>query len=538
VLASPTPGANGEKVDLHANLGLHRSPDSDPAVSVLIGRVLKGRYVIQESLGTGGKGTVFRALDRYRSSLPEAQQHVALKVLNTCGDCTEESVRNLQRELHCGQALSHPNIVNVFELDRDGDVVFFTMELLDGELLSALIERMRPAAMQPRQTWQLIRQLGAGLQHAHERGIFHGDLKPRNILVTREGELRILDFGAAKQFVHTQSDSAQSAFARVSGTPAYASCEQLEGRAADWRDDLYALGCISYELLTGAHPFAHRSAIVARNFGIKLIRPAGLTSRQWRNLQAALSWHRAGRSISVDTWIQRLTRGTAEKRLITPLRELKVASAAKPLWWSRPAAAFLAALLVTGACITQLRGTSAQKSPDGGATRAALDSVTAHASQSALPSGEASPVDTLVMDTRATVGKSAINGIVQVNPSVRPPQLRISLDGYQVSAGGRFVEIRVHRNQLQQNSSFTWWTEPATARQDIDYVHQAKAIQTFPTERRSTRFYVKLLPDSERSQREYFYVAITQPGHDRNSEKIIRAQIWLPMKRAQLQARR
>jgi hypothetical protein len=276
---------------------------------------------------------------------------------------------------------------------------------------------------------------------------------------------------------------------------------------------------------------------VARNFGAKAIRPAGLTSRQWRTLQAGLSWHRAGRSISVHTWIQRLTHGTAEKPLITPLRELKVASAAKPLWRSRTATAFLAALLVTGACIMQLRETSAQKSPDGAAW-AAPDSVTSHASQSALPSGEASPVDTLVMDARAPVAKNAISGIVQVNPSVRPRLLTISVDSYQLSAGGRFVEVRVHRNQLQKNSSFTWWTEPATARQDIDYVHQAKAIQTFPSERRSTRFYVKLLPDSERSQREFFYVAITQPGHDRNSEKVIRAQVWLPMKRAQLQARR
>ena len=532
VLASPTPDANGATVDLKPNSGLPRSPDPDTAVSISVGRVLRERYVIQERLGTGGKGTVFRALDRYRSSLPDAQQHVALKVLHSGRDCSEQTIKDLRRELHCGQLLSHRNIVNVFELDRDGDVVFFTMELLDGELLSDLIERMRPAAMQPLQAWQIIRQLGAGLEHAHERGIVHGDLKPRNIMVTSEGELRILDFGAAQNIVRTQSDVGQPDCAQMSGTPAYASCELLEGRAANPRDDLYALACICYELLSGAHPFARRPATLARDFGVMATRPAGLTGRQWRTLQTGLSWHRAGRSMSVHTWIQRLTHHIAEKPLITPLRELKAASAAKPLLQSRAAAAFIAVLLIAGACIAQLRETSARKTSDGAAPRAAPVSVRTHAPEAAPPSEEPPPADALVTDARP------VGGMAQGKPSVRQHPLTISVDGYQVSSGDHFVEIRVHRNQLQKNASFAWWTEPATARQDVDYVHQAKAIQTFPSERRSTRFYVKLLPESGRSQRDYFYVAIAQPGRDRISNKVTRVQIWLPTPRDQLQARR
>jgi serine/threonine protein kinase len=529
--------ANRETVDLHPNMDLSRSSDPDTGVSISVGRVLRERYVIQGRLGTGGKGAVFRALDRYRSSLPDAQQHVALKVLHCGSDFSEQIIRNLWREPHCGQLLSHRNIVNVFELDRDGDVVFFTMELLDGELLSDLIERMRPAAMQRLQAWQIIRQLGAGLQHAHERGIVHGDLKPRNLLITREGELRILDFGAAQQVVRTQS-SGQPDFAPISLTPAYASCELLEGRAADPRDDLYALACISCELLTGAHPFARRPATSARDFGVKATRPAGLTGRQWRTLQAGLSWHRGGRSMSVHTWIQKLTRDIAEERVITPLRELKAASAAKPEWQPRAVAAFLAVLLIAAACIAQLRETSAQKTSDGGAARAAPEYANAHATEPALPSEGASPADALVTDARAGDAKDAVDGRAQASPSVRPTPFTISVDGYQVSSGHRFVEIRVHRNQLQNNSSFAWWTEPATAKEDVDYVHQAKAIQTFPTERRSTRLYVRLLPESERSQRDYFYVAIAQPARGRSSDKVTRAQIWLPTSRAQLQARR
>ncbi len=533
------PDANHETVDLLPNSDLPRSRDSDTRVPISIGHVLRERYVIQERLGSGGKGVVFKALDRYRSSLPEAQQYVALKVLHPGSGLSEQMIGNFWREAHCGQLLSHRNIVNVFELDRDGDVVFFTMEFLDGELLGDLIERMRPAAMQRFQAWQIIRQLGAGLEHAHERGIVHGDLKPRNLLVTREGEVRILDFGAAQPIVRTQLNSDQPDCGPVSLTPAYASCELLEGRAADRRDDVYSLACICYELLTGAHPFARRPATSARDFGVKATRPAGITGRQWRTLQAGLSWHRGGRSMSVHTWIQKLTRGVAEERVTTPLQELKAASAAKPEWQPRAIAASLAVLLITGACIAQLRETSARKTHDAEATRAAPESVTAQVPEPALPSEGASPAEAVVTDARAGDAKDgASTAGSQAVPSVRPFPLTVSVDGYQVISGHRFVEIRVHRNQLQAGSSFAWWTEPATAKEGVDYVHQGKAIQTFPTERQSTRLYVKLLPESERSQRDYFYVAIAQPGRGRSTDKVTRAQIWLPTSRAQLQARR
>ena len=222
---------------------------------------------------------MFKALDRFRTTLPDTHQYVALKILHAGGDCSEQTLANLRLEFHCGQILSHRNIVNVYELDRDGDVVFFTMELLDGEPLSNVIERLRPATMRKSQAWQLIQQLGAGLAHAHERGVVHGDLKPRNIFITREGELRILDFGAAIASRRSKSRSEHADHAPNSGTPAYASCEQLEGRRADPRDDLYALACICYELLAGTHPFESRPATLARDYR----RERGTPSRPHRS---------------------------------------------------------------------------------------------------------------------------------------------------------------------------------------------------------------------------------------------------------------
>lgn len=254
--------------------------------SVEIGRVLRGRYVLEMRLGSGSKGTVFKALDRYRADLPEAQQYVAIKILHAAisDNNREKLLAKLRQEFHCVQMLSHRNIVNVFELDRDGDVDFFTMEYLDGELLSGVMARLHPLTLSRPQAWAIIREIGSGLEHAHARNVVHADLKPQNIMITRSGEVRILGFGASTA---------------ITMTPAYAGCELLEGRPADPRDDIYALACLTYELLAGTHPFQRRRSTEARDLGIVPKRPAELGLRQWRAIVTGLSWHRAGRSVSV-----------------------------------------------------------------------------------------------------------------------------------------------------------------------------------------------------------------------------------------------
>jgi serine/threonine protein kinase len=272
----------------------------DALSSMAVGPVLRDRYVLQSRLGVGGRGAVFKALDRFRMPLPETHQYVALKILHAGGDCSEQTLANLRLEFHCGQVLSHRNIVNVYELDRDGDVVFFTMELLDGEPLSNVIERLRPAsdaqiaglAADPA-AW---RRIGA---RSRARGRSRRPQAAEHFRNASEGELRILDFGAAHSVTAVKSRPEHADYAPTYGTPAYASCEQLEGRRADPRDDLYALACICYELLAGTHPFGSRPATLARDYRVSLVRPHGLTGRQWRALQKGLSWHRAGRSISV-----------------------------------------------------------------------------------------------------------------------------------------------------------------------------------------------------------------------------------------------
>jgi eukaryotic-like serine/threonine-protein kinase len=336
----------GDTSELPRTSACAHLPSTAVIRGITAGRVLRNRYVIQQRLAAGGKGTVFKALDRFRASLPQSQQFVGLKVLHPSGECFERTMADLQQDLHWAQVLSHPNIVNVFELDRDENVVFFTMELLQGESLRSLIERMRPTAMCKIQAWQLIRQFGAGLTHAHERGVVHGDLKPGNIFVTREGELRILDFGAAQPFASGGPHTGASPARRPSVTPAYASCEQLEGRSADPRDDLFALACISYEVLTGAHPFASRPANLARDAGIRPNRPGGITNRQWKMLQTGLSWHRVGRSTSVHDWIRGFLDQSVEAEGVTPLHKFaRTTELQSDRYWS--AGAMVCGVLIT-----------------------------------------------------------------------------------------------------------------------------------------------------------------------------------------------
>jgi len=320
--------ANGSMaIDFQANweeaLASNSNDAPRTASPIRVGGVIRDRYVLEERLGIGSKGTVFKALDRYRSDLPEEDRYVAIKVLHPNAHDRGDLLADLRREFHCAQTLSHESIVNVYEMDRDGDVDFFTMELLEGELLSSVIARLHPATMSRPQAWAIIRDIGAGLAHAHSRNVVHADLKPHNVMITHSGEVRILDFhNSVGRYVE---DVGYRKPALSSVTPSYACCELLAGRPPDPRDDVYALACLSYELLSGTHPFQRRPATEARDLGIVPKRPQGLTRQQWQTLAMGLSWHRAGRSISVRAWLNKMHIERAAMPRVPGVRGLQTA---------------------------------------------------------------------------------------------------------------------------------------------------------------------------------------------------------------------
>ena len=253
---------------------------------IAVGEVLRGRYVIKSVLGRGGTGMVFEAADLYRIDTPEAGQRVALKVLHGQVSGRPELLAELQREFQLLQSLSHPNVVRAHDFDRDGDVAFFTMELLRGLSLTGVLAARNQAPLERPLALSLVRDVGAAVAHAHSRTVVHGDLNPGNIFITNEGEVRVLDFGAAHVSEGPSLSGTPSDLSPVA-TPRYASAQVLEGKRPDARDDVYSLACLAYLLLSGKHPFGEKTALEAYEQRLKPSRPAAVTGKEWRALRLA-----------------------------------------------------------------------------------------------------------------------------------------------------------------------------------------------------------------------------------------------------------
>lgn len=273
------------------------APPPSPARSAAQKGILRDRYELQSVLGRGSAGTVYKALDRHRAHLVDSAQCVALKVLKLDYQQRPDALAELEREFHQAQSLSHPNIVSMFDLDRDGDTYFLVMELLEGELLGDVLKRLDRRPMARDRALSIVGSIGAALAHAHRRDIVHGDLKPRNVMITSLGEVKVLDFGFAR------SQPLEPWIGESAGegqyTPAYASAERVNGQDLHASEDVYSLACIAYELLAGQHPYGGRSAPLARAHGREPERIASLGHKQWTALRTALRWSRDERQIDV-----------------------------------------------------------------------------------------------------------------------------------------------------------------------------------------------------------------------------------------------
>ncbi|MXN75828.1 protein kinase [Burkholderia sp. 4701] len=291
-----------------------------------IGDTLNGRFVLEECLGVGGMGTVYKALDLRKLEASDRKPHIAIKVLNVQFRGQPTSLIALQREARKAQTLAHRNIVTVYDFDRDGPLVYLTMEYLSGKPLSKVLRAPGFTGMPLDAASPIIAGMGQALAYAHERGFVHCDFKPANVFLTDRGEVKVIDFGIARAFQRRDEDPDVTVFdpASLGGiTPAYASPEMFEHREPDPRDDVYALACVTYELLTGHHPFDRRSAAQARHDHLRPERPPGLDRTQWRTLSAALSFDRVTRTPSVNLFLAGM--GVLERR--TPASGVRVGAA-------------------------------------------------------------------------------------------------------------------------------------------------------------------------------------------------------------------
>ena len=205
-----------------------------------------GRYEIREELGRGAMGVVYRAHD------PVIGRDVAVKTLHLVeagtGMTREELVSRFQTEARAAGLLAHPNIVVVYDAGEEEGVFYITMELVEGRSLQALLD-LRQTFPLPR-VMRVIEQACSALDFAHQRNVVHRDIKPANLMLTEDDSLKITDFGTAKIL---QFGTAQTT--HVMGTPSYMSPEQVMGKPVDGRSDIFSLGVILYELMTGEKPF-------------------------------------------------------------------------------------------------------------------------------------------------------------------------------------------------------------------------------------------------------------------------------------------
>jgi predicted Ser/Thr protein kinase/type II secretory pathway pseudopilin PulG len=202
-----------------------------------------GRYQIESELGKGAMGVVYKAAD------PNIGRAVALKTLrlDVHGIEQEEMLRRFKNEARSAGVLSHPNIVTIYDAGEDQGLFYIAMEFIEGKTLAEILQEQRVLPVD--QVISITRNICAGLDYAHNKGIVHRDIKPANIMITPEGMAKIMDFGIAKV------SGSLTSTGQVLGTPNYMSPEQVKGRQLDGRSDLFSLGVMLYEMLTGEKPF-------------------------------------------------------------------------------------------------------------------------------------------------------------------------------------------------------------------------------------------------------------------------------------------
>jgi serine/threonine protein kinase len=529
---------------------------------IAVGEVLRGRYVIKSVLGRGGTGMVFGAADLYRVDTPDGGQRVALKVLHGQIAGKPELLCELQREFQLLQSLSHPNIVRAHDMDRDGDIAFFTMEYLRGLSLTGVLAARNLVRFERRHALAIIRDVGGAVAHAHSRAVVHGDLNPGNIFITNEGEIRVLDFGAAR--VSNEGHAPSSSDRAPVATPRFASPQVLDGRQSDARDDLYSLACLSYVLLSGRHPFGERTALGAQEQRLRPSRPGGLNWKEWRALRAGLAFDRERRPADVTQWLAAFDWSKAAARLPPLLTLVRVPPRSRPRW-AVPAlgtAAVLAALAaalwagayfdlgrhapwsVTGDSGTQSDGPPPQTD---GSSAAAQPAPPAHSSIAP----EASPQEQATPPARSSASQATPPAhSAPVPPTVRaaatatptpppstPATARTQLAASSRSAGaveaGALPRSRIElaadtidvpltdpaariivrrRGSLQGDATFTWWTESGTAKPGQDFIAVSPHPEVIEDGKNSVSLFIPVVGDATRQQPKSFYVVINDPG--------------------------
>ncbi len=288
--------------------------DDDTSQNKGIDDVLNNRFELQECIGSDGMSDVYKAIDRRKLEANDRNPYVAVKVLNIGFRSQPDSFKDLQRQTQRCRSLMHPNIVQVYDFNQDDATVYITMEYLLGVSLERKMRESYFTGIPRDEALRIINDAGQALRFAHDSGVVHANFTPSNVFITDAGRIKVKNFGIARALQRdhtvemevTRSDPG-SLQAMI---PTYASPQMLEHLKPNPRDDIYALACTAYEMLTGRHPFRRLPASAARKSGLKLPRHKALARCQYIALKHALEFDRDKRTATIDQFLKEINQTT------------------------------------------------------------------------------------------------------------------------------------------------------------------------------------------------------------------------------------
>jgi len=310
-------------------------PETVGAIRTPVPLQVAARYEVQSEIGCGGMGVVYKARDR------ETGEIVALKVLRA--ELAGESIwmERFKEELRQARKVTHKNVCRIHDFVRADDCAYISMEFVDGESLRQILNRF--GALNTRTCVTVALQICAGLQEAHLQNVIHRDLKPENVMLDRNGQIKLMDFGIA---CSPQASSQMNA--KILGTPAYMAPEQAEGKPASSRSDVYALGLILYEMLTGRPAFSGDTSV---EIALKQVRdvPAaprslepGIPERVEKAILRALSKTPEERFASAEEFAQNLTQDSDSTPVLEPAQTEELLQPIRAAHWEKSDWIFLA----------------------------------------------------------------------------------------------------------------------------------------------------------------------------------------------------
>jgi serine/threonine protein kinase len=447
------------------------------------------------------------------------------------------AIAALQHEFTQSQSLSHPNIARVYDFQQDGTISFLAMELVDGESLSRICERIAPRRLPHSRALAIVREIGLALAHAHERGTVHGNLHPSNVVITRNGNVRVHEFGQATAWLESMSATASDITRlNLKTSPQelrYASPQQKNYVPVDTTDDLYSLASIAHELLCGCPP---ESSAIENNSG-KPRYARHLSTQQWRTLQRGLADDASRRGKEVRKWLADLDLTDADIRL-PALQDLESGLEDDRLHipkWFVPAIAASAAVIVIGVVGWFAMSRNAKEeavsvtTPIPQANEAWNNAANEAAAASAANANPDQVANTPATESPAPITTPPAESRDTPVDIAAYPTISFAQSRYDVGAKDDVAKLVIKRTgPTNRTLRLEWFTIEGAARAYVDYMGDRNTSLTMSPGQETAVIEIPLIEDRQRDRATWFDVRIRATAEAMPGKTVVATVNLLP----------